>query len=183
MSRLVLAASVLAAALPVLAQQGRGSYFGTVTDTSGAAVPAAKVTLTNLATNTAVTTETNNDGLYTATALQIGEYSIQVEKSGFKRAIRSGLILQVDQRAQIDFRLDVGGVAETIEVKGEAPLVDTGSATVGASSNSRSTAATSPPSPSSSPAFSSASAWASTAPAASPSPVTASPSPPTVSAK
>jgi Carboxypeptidase regulatory-like domain len=131
MLRLALAASVLAATLPVLAQQGRGSYFGTVTDTSGAAVPAAKVTLTNVATNTAVTTETNNDGLYTATALQIGEYSIQVEKSGFKRAIRSGLILQVDQRAQIDFRLDIGGVAETIEVKGEAPLVDTGSATVG----------------------------------------------------
>ena len=131
MSRLAFAAFVLAASLPALAQQGRGSYFGTVTDTTGAAVPAAKVTLTNVATNTAITAETNTAGLYTATALQIGEYTIQVEKSGFKRSVRSGLILQVDQRAQIDFRLDVGGVAETIEVKGEAPLVDTGSATVG----------------------------------------------------
>lgn len=131
MSRLVLAAMVAAAALPAFAQQGRGSYFGTVTDTSGAAVPGAKVTLTNVATNTAVNTETNESGLYTATALQIGEYSISVEKSGFKRAVRTGLTLQVDQRAQVDFRMDVGGVAETIEVKGEAPLVDTGSATVG----------------------------------------------------
>ncbi|MBI2685512.1 MAG: TonB-dependent receptor [Acidobacteria bacterium] len=131
MSRLVFAAIVLAASVSAIAQQGRGSYFGTVTDTSGAAVPAAKVTLTNVATNTAVTTETNNDGLYTATALQIGEYSIQVEKSGFKRSVRTGLTLQVDQRAQVDFRLDIGAVAETIEVKGEAALVDTGSATVG----------------------------------------------------
>ncbi|MFN0107041.1 MAG: carboxypeptidase regulatory-like domain-containing protein [Bryobacteraceae bacterium] len=131
MSRLALAAMMIAAALPAAAQQGRGSYFGTVTDTTGAAVPAAKVTLTNVGTNTAVTTETNNDGLYTATALQIGEYTIQIEKSGFKRAVRTGLTLQVDQRAQIDFRLDIGGVAETIEVRGEAPLVDTGSATVG----------------------------------------------------
>lgn len=131
MSKLAFAAIVLAATLPAVAQQGRGSYFGTVTDTTGAAVPAAKVTLTNVATNMSVTTETNNDGTYTATALQIGEYTIQVEKSGFKRAVRSGLTLQVDQRGQIDFRLDVGGVAEVIEVKGEAPLVDTGSATVG----------------------------------------------------
>lgn len=131
MSRLAFAAILIAAALPVAAQQGRGSYFGTVTDTSGAAIPAAKVTITNIATNTAVTTETNNDGVYSATALQIGEYSIAVEKQGFKRAVRTGLTLQVDQRGQIDFRMDVGGVAETIEVKGEAPLVDTGSATVG----------------------------------------------------
>ncbi|HEU0123766.1 MAG TPA: carboxypeptidase regulatory-like domain-containing protein [Bryobacteraceae bacterium] len=131
MSRLAYAALLLASALPATAQQGRGSYFGTVTDSSGAAVPGAKVTLTNVATNTGVTTETNNDGLYTATALQIGEYTIQVEKNGFKRAVRSGLTLQVDQRAQVDFRMDLGGVAEIIEVKGEAPLVDTGSATVG----------------------------------------------------
>jgi len=130
MSKLALAAMLLAA-FPAIAQQGRGSYFGTVTDTSGAAVPGAKVVLTNVGTNTAVTTDTNNEGLYTATALQIGAYPIQVEKSGFKRAVRTGLTLQVDQRAQIDFRLDVGGVAETIEVVGEAPLVDTGSATVG----------------------------------------------------
>src|SRR6187402_2471052 len=119
MSKLVyMVAMLLAAAFPSMAQQGRGSYFGTVTDTTGAAIPAAKVTLTNIGTNTAVVIETNNDGLYTATALQIGAYTIQVEKSGFKRA-------------QIDFRLDIGGVAETIEVVGEAPLVDTGSATVG----------------------------------------------------
>ena len=100
MSRLAFAAIVMAATLPALAQQGRGSYFGTVTDTTGAAVPAAKVTLTNVATNTSVTTETNNDGTYSATALQIGEYTISVEKSGFKRAVRSGLTLQVDQRGQ-----------------------------------------------------------------------------------
>jgi hypothetical protein len=131
MSKSVLAALLVAASLPLAAQQSRGSFFGIVTDSSGAAIPAAKVTVTNVGTNTPVVTETNNDGFFSAPALQVGEYSIAVEKAGFKRALRSGLSLQVDQRAQVDFRLDVGGVAETIEVVGEAPLVDTGSATVG----------------------------------------------------
>jgi outer membrane receptor protein involved in Fe transport len=131
MSKFVLAALLVASTLPVAAQQSRGSFFGIVTDSSGAAIPGAKVTVTNVGTNTAVSMETNNDGLFSAPALQVGEYSIAVEKAGFKRALRSGLSLQVDQRAQVDFRMDVGGVAETIEVVGEAPLVDTGSATVG----------------------------------------------------
>ena len=64
MSKLALTAMLMAAAIPAVAQQSRGSYFGTVTDSTGAAVPAAKVILTSVATNTAVTTETNNDGLY-----------------------------------------------------------------------------------------------------------------------
>lgn len=116
---------------PLAAQQSRGSFFGTVTDASGAAVPGAKITITSVATNTATATESSAEGYYSAQALQVGDYTIQVEKQGFKRAVRTGLTLQVDQRSQVDFKLDVGGVAETIEVKGEATLVDTGSATVG----------------------------------------------------
>jgi len=117
--------------IPLPAQQSRGSFFGVVTDGSGAAVPGAKLTITSVATNTTTATESNGEGFYSANLLQVGEYSIQVERQGFKRSVRSGLTLQVDQRAQVNFQLDVGGVAETIEVKGEAPLVDTGSATVG----------------------------------------------------
>ncbi|MBM3753777.1 MAG: TonB-dependent receptor [Acidobacteria bacterium] len=122
---------VLLLCTPLAAQQSRGSFFGTVTDASGASVPGVKITITSVATNTSTSTESSGDGYYSAQALQVGDYSIQVEKQGFKRAVRTGLTLQVDQRSQVDFKLDIGGVAETIEVKGEAALVDTGSATVG----------------------------------------------------
>lgn len=128
--RLALLATA-AALVSLLAQQSRATFSGTVTDTTGGAVPAAKVTITNVDTNAVTAVETNSEGYYSAPLLVIGAYSISVEKAGFKKAIRSGLQLQVDQRAEINFALDVGGVAEVIEVKGEAPLVDTGSATVG----------------------------------------------------
>ncbi|OYW09665.1 MAG: hypothetical protein B7X34_06250, partial [Acidobacteriia bacterium 12-62-4] len=119
------------AALPAAAQQSRASFFGLVTDSSGASIPGAKVTITAVDTNQSTVVETSGDGLFSAPLLTIGNYSIAVEKQGFKRAVRSGLNLQVDQRSEINFRLDVGGTTETIEVRGEAALVDTGSATVG----------------------------------------------------
>ncbi len=125
----VLLAQCLAAS--AWAQQSRGNFFGSVTDSSGAAIAGAKVTITAVATNTVTTYETNAEGNYSAPLLVVGAYSISVERQGFKRAVRSGLNLAVDQRSQVDFTLDVGGVTETIEVRGEAALVDTGSATVG----------------------------------------------------
>ena len=132
MSRyLVLCLATCLAALPAAAQQSRASFFGLVTDSSGASIPAAKVTITAVDTNQSTVVESSADGLFSAPLLTIGNYSIAVEKQGFKRAVRSGLNLQVDQRAEINFKLDVGGTTETIEVRGEAPLVDTGSATVG----------------------------------------------------
>jgi outer membrane receptor protein involved in Fe transport len=115
----------------MLAQQSRGSFFGTITDSSGAAIPGARVTVTNMGTNMSSAAQTNTEGFYSAPSLVIGEYTITVEKQGFKKGVRSGLTLQVDQRAQVDLQLEVGGVAETVEVRAEAALVDTGSATVG----------------------------------------------------
>ena len=132
MSRyLVLCLATCLAVLPAAAQQSRASFFGLVTDSSGASIPGAKVTITAVDTNQSTVVESSADGLFSAPLLTIGNYSIAVEKQGFKRAVRSGLNLQVDQRAEINFKLDVGGTTETIEVRGEAPLVDTGSATVG----------------------------------------------------
>ena len=113
------------------AQQGRGTIQGLVTDTSGAAVPGATVAVTNNATNQVFRTESTSEGLYQAPNLAVGEYTVSVEKTGFRRAVRSGLQLQVDQRAQVDVRMDVGQLAETVEVKGEAPLVDTSNTSIG----------------------------------------------------
>ena len=124
-------ALVLALAAPLAAQQGRGSIQGTVTDASGAVIAGATVSIVNVETNTAFTTETSNDGYYTAPTLAVGNYAVTVEKQGFKRVVRTRINLQVDQRAQVDVTLDVGAVAESIEVQAEASLVDTGSASIG----------------------------------------------------
>lgn len=127
----LLPALFLLAALPVMSQQGRGTILGTVTDASGAPVAGAAVRVTNTATNQTLATQTTGEGLYQAPNLAVGEYTVTVEKQGFRKLVRSGLQLQVDQRAQVDIRLDVGQVTESIEVQGEAPLVDTSNTSIG----------------------------------------------------
>ena len=127
MSRFALALPFLFA-FPLLAQQG---ILGNVTDGSGAAVPGASIRIINTGTNAAFSTTTNAEGFYTAPTLAVGSYSVTAERQGFKKSVRNGITLQVDQRAEVNFRLDIGETSESIEVTGEAPLVDTSSATVG----------------------------------------------------
>lgn len=112
-------------------QQGRGTISGVVTDSTGAAVPSVAISIVNTATNASFPTVANEVGNYTAPALPVGSYTLSAEKQGFKKAVRSGVTLQVDQHSQIDFRLEVGATAESIEVVGEAALVDSASATIG----------------------------------------------------
>ena len=123
-----LAFITLALALPLAAQQG---ILGNVTDATGAAVPGAAIRILNTGTGAVLPTTTNNEGFYTAPSLPVGGYSVSIEKTGFKKTVRTGVTLQVDQRAEVNFKLDVGETTESIEVSGEAPLVDTSSATVG----------------------------------------------------
>lgn len=115
-----------------LAQQAAGNISGTVTDAQDAVVPGATVQVRNAGTNAVFETKSNDSGFYTAPNLSVGEYTITVTAAGFKRTVRSGIGLQVSQNAQVNIVLDVGQVAESVEVRGEAPLVDTGSATLGA---------------------------------------------------
>ncbi|MBM3773979.1 MAG: hypothetical protein FJW37_02340 [Acidobacteria bacterium] len=117
--------------LGALAQQERASVFGIVTDSSGASVAGATVTILNLGTGAAFVAQTSEEGFYSAPGVALGQYQVSVEKPGFKKAVRTGLTLQVDQRAQVNLTLEIGAVAETVEVVGQAPLVDTGNATVG----------------------------------------------------
>ena len=126
----ILVSTLLAVTL-AWAQQGRGTIQGLVTDASGAAVAGANVTITTTATNQAFRTQSTGDGLYLAPNLTVGDYTVAVEKAGFRRALRTGVVLQVDQRAQVDIKLDIGQLAETVEVKGEAPLVDTSNTSIG----------------------------------------------------
>ncbi len=122
---------LLLASLPGFSQQGRGTILGTVTDGSGAAIAGAKIRVFNTATNAGIETTSTTDGLYQAPNLAVGDYTVTVEKTGFRKVVRTGLQLQVDQRAQVDIQLEVGQVTESIEVKSEAILIDTSNTSIG----------------------------------------------------
>jgi hypothetical protein len=126
------AALLLAGALAVLAQSGTGTISGTVTDTQDAAIAGVEVAIRNTATNAVFRTISNESGNFTAPGMSVAEYEVTAQRQGFKRAVRTGITLQVNQNAQVNLRLEIGAVAETVEVVGEAPLVDTASATLGA---------------------------------------------------
>lgn len=115
----------------LFAQQGSGTIAGIVTDPQNAAVAGADVRVRNTGTNSVFRTKANEQGFYTAPGLPVGEYEISTERQGFKRSVRSGITLQVNQTAQVDVRLEIGQVAETVEVAGEAPIVNTSNSTVG----------------------------------------------------
>ncbi|MCI0338974.1 MAG: carboxypeptidase-like regulatory domain-containing protein [Acidobacteria bacterium] len=114
-----------------LAQDFRGSISGRVTDASGAAVPGATVTITNLATNTPTTTITNDGGDYTVLYLNPGQYSVAVEAKGFKRTVRQSIEVRVADKLTLDLALEVGGVSETVNITTDASLLETASASAG----------------------------------------------------
>jgi len=124
---------VLIAAVPAPAQLDRGSLTGLVTDSTGAAVPAAKVTVRNVATNARYTTETTAVGQYTMPNLPVGIYEVQVESPGFKKFVRAGVDLRAAEVVRVDAMLEVGALTETIEVTAQTARVQTDSPQVGTS--------------------------------------------------
>jgi len=114
------------------AQSTTQGVLGLVADSSGAVIPGAKVTLTNVGTNVVLTTATNETGNYTFTLIPVGNYDLRVEAQGFKvETVRN---MRVEMAAQVrqDFTLDIGNVAETVEVSANAVLLNTENATLGA---------------------------------------------------
>lgn len=109
------------------------SVQGRVTDPTGALIPGASVTVTNAASGVTLKTKTNNDGEYAVPFLQPGQYNILVEREGFQSVRRTAVALEVDQEAGIDFTLQPGGASQTVEVTTEAPLLETQSAAMGQS--------------------------------------------------
>ena len=122
MSRAILLLPALWAGF-LCAQQDMGVITGVITDASGAAVPAAKVTAVNRATNETWPVETSETGTYTVGPMRIGSYNVQVEKAGFKKAIWEGIDLHAQDRVRVDFQLELGQLAESVVVTGEAPLL------------------------------------------------------------
>ena len=114
-----------------LGQQSTGTISGIVSDQQGAVIPGARVEVQNLQTNSVFATSSNESGFYVAPGMAVGDYEIAVESDGFRRSVRSGVTLQVGQNAEINVTLEIGQLTEVVEVVGEAPLVDTGGATIG----------------------------------------------------
>ncbi|MGH9543111.1 MAG: carboxypeptidase regulatory-like domain-containing protein [Terriglobales bacterium] len=123
----------LTAALPpaAWAQAGRGGVSGLVTDASGAAIPAAQVTLTSTATGVARHTVTTSAGLYSFVAIDPGSYNLSVSHAGFQTTNRAGIVVEVDQTAKINLALQTGTVQQTVEVSAAPPLLQSSNATIG----------------------------------------------------
>jgi outer membrane receptor protein involved in Fe transport len=101
-----------------------GNIVGTVLDQSGAAVPNAKVVITDTQRSVSFNTATNNDGNFTQRFLIAGTYKVRVEAVGFKAALQT-VSVSVDQESRVDVKLEVGEVSQVVEVSAEAPLLKT----------------------------------------------------------
>ena len=109
---------------------------GTVTDSSGAVIPGASLTLTNIDQNRPWEGESNASGAYLFQQIPPGSYALSVGAEGFKRYERPRFILQVAQVAQLDIELEVGDVTEVVEISAEAPLLSTATSDLGEVVNS-----------------------------------------------
>jgi hypothetical protein len=104
---------------------------GVITDSSGGVIASAKVALTDEATNVSVSATTNDKGIYVLTGLRPAKYTLRIEAAGFNPAERRGISLAVSQETTLDLSLAPRGVAETVTVTEQVPLLDTGSASLG----------------------------------------------------
>jgi hypothetical protein len=110
--------------------QGNGSIAGKIADNSGAVIAGANVTVTNVLTNVSRTTISGNDGEYQFTALSPGQYKVEVNANGFKKAQQPGIQLQVDERLRVDVTLEIGNVSESVTINNQPTLINTQDATV-----------------------------------------------------
>jgi hypothetical protein len=134
---LLLLAALLAAPFSG-AQSTGGRVRGTVTDPSGGAVAAAAVQLVNEATHATRQVQSNENGEYIFIEVPVGTYEIDVNQQGFKKYLRKGVPVNLNEVIGVDIVLQIGGSTETVEVTGAPPVVDTTSTQLGAIVNERS---------------------------------------------
>src|SRR2546422_2657344 len=111
--------------LGLLFQGTTATVSGTISDNSGAVVPGVKIVVLNEETGIAREVQSNETGRYTAPSLGLGNYRVTASKEGFQTQVRSGITLTVNRQAIVNFELPLGTISESVEVRGEAPLVET----------------------------------------------------------
>jgi hypothetical protein len=117
--------ALLLTATFIFAQSERGTIAGSVRDPSGSVIPAANVTVTNIATNTSTALTTNEAGEYTAASLPAGVYNVRIEKSGFRPAVMSGLTVNAASTIRADATLEIGATQQAVEVTAAAATLHT----------------------------------------------------------
>ncbi len=115
----------------LFAQLDTGSITGTVTDSSGAAIPGATITLTNLATNTKTVTQSTSTGAYVFDDLHPGTYMIVTEEKGFENYVVRGIDVHVQNVLTVDLHMNVGGVQQQVTVTAASPLLQAENAAIG----------------------------------------------------
>lgn len=113
------------------AQGTTARILGQVTDSSGALIPSASITATNEGTAETYRATTDTGGRYSIPLLPVGQYRLEAEATGFKKAQRLGLVLAVDQTAEIDLKLEIGNITETISVTATTPSISTETTEIG----------------------------------------------------
>jgi hypothetical protein len=121
---------------PVQAQEITGTITGLVKDTSGGVTPGATVTVRNVDTNVSASQTTDASGVYVFPLLRPGNYEVTVELGGFRKFVRSGLELHVNDRLQVDATLQTGALEEAVTVTAESPVIQSQSSDVSTLINS-----------------------------------------------
>ena len=127
---LVLAICALAAG-PALAQQTNGNITGRIVDDQGAAIPGTTVTGRNTETGFVRTSVSDGEGVFRLSALPVGTYDITAELQGFSRVENKGIVISVGQTLDLTVTLKIASLAENVEVRGETPLIESTSSSVG----------------------------------------------------
>jgi len=113
------------------AQVDTGAISGIVSDSTGAIVPAALVTITQRDTNVQLNISTNESGFYSAPALRPGSYDVTVAKAGFQSQKKTGIDLRVQDRLELNFTLALGATSSEITVEAAAALLETETSSLG----------------------------------------------------
>src|SRR6266446_7372220 len=129
--RITLCALLVCLSVRGMAQVQAGRIVGTVVDPTGAAVPEASITITEVQTNISRTVKSSERGEYAVTPLGPGIYQVKITRNGFRTVIRSGIELLVGQVADVDISLALGDTSAVVEVDAQAPLIDSQSGTLG----------------------------------------------------
>src|SRR5438552_9929682 len=129
--RLTIACALFAASVFAQSSTGTATMIGAVTDSTGAVVSGAKVTVTNKDAGFVFNSVTTAEGTWYIPNLNPGNYQLRIEAQGFKAYVQDGILLRTAEQPRIDVKLEIGSVAESIMVTGTPPLLETETATSG----------------------------------------------------